>query len=144
MAYCKISISSLYTLRRHLTAAWSPPEDLVMNLWIFLSDAPWQLSNTRTATHTSPPAEAALSAWSNHAVQQRHVFPLCTHQDDVTYTESCAPRLQLNLKHLHILTQVSVIWVDSLKVCLASKETIQRESLYQIEAQSEKLPVDNG
>lgn len=51
---------------------------LMKNMWTFLSAVPRQHSNTQTTTHTSPPAVAAMSACSNHLVQLRHVFSLCT------------------------------------------------------------------
>lgn len=96
--------------------------------------------NTQTAAaHPSPPPEAALSACSNHAVQRRHVFPLCT-LGMMSHPQSHV----LNLKHLKILTQVSLIGMV-LKICLASKEG-QREKKTgnKHRVQMEKLPADNG
>lgn len=78
MFYCKMRASSLLA-DRYATVVWSLSlHELVMNLWTFLSAVPRQHSNTQTATHASSPAETALSACFNHAVQLKHVFPLCT------------------------------------------------------------------
>lgn len=68
--------------------------------------------HTDDDTHIASSCSCNVSLLQSFSPAKTCVFPLHP-QDDVTSTKSCAPQVQLNLKHLHFLTQNSVICIES-------------------------------